>query len=478
MVDIFQDYEPDEIQILAEFKRLVERYTGDSAFRRMACDVPSQRPELLSNLGIRLDCLERGYLWRHFEDRSRFRLTESDLADSPDLKLWIAWKRAFHDHVCRLNEAWVPSDKQRLAAWRNRRIRRFASETGVTSRAIIFPFFAYELSKGCSIGCWFCGLSAERFQGFFPYTRENARLWRELLQIGLDLCGPGCQASLCYHATEPFDNPDYLHFLKDFHTFCGIYPQTTTAAPLKNLSLTRELLRLRDTSPILQDRFSVLSVKSLKEIHQTFSPYELRYVQLILHNKGALGYKTNCGGARKHPQKLTEANRIMHQYDGQDNPPDPFTIECVCGYLVNLVERSVKLISPCSASDRWPNGYRIHAEGAFRDAPEYKAFLERTMEECMPLKAEWKDNVRFRPDLTFERLEDGFSLTSRAYRHSLHGKTWYAALGELIAKGETTRGQIIARFASEGVPLLEVTSILQKVFDKGVLEDDDIPEQG
>jgi hypothetical protein len=191
-----------------------------------------------------------------------------------------------------------------------------------------------------------------------------------------------------------------------------------------------------------------------------------------LQNKGALAYKTNCGRARKHPQKLTEANRFARQYGPKNEPLDPRTIECLCGYLVNLVEHSVKLISPCLASDQWPNGYRIHAAATFRDASEYKAFLEQTIEEFMPLNPEWKDKVSFRRDLMFERLEDGFRLTSRAYRHSLKGKTWYAALGELIAKGETSRGQIITQLASEGVPLLEVTSILQKIFDKSLLENE------
>ena len=263
----------------------------------------------------------------------------------------------------------------------------------------VFPVFAFELSKGCSVGCWFCGLSAGSLQGIMPYTKEAARLWREILGIGLDLFGPGSRASLCYHGTEPFDSPNYLHFLRDFNDVCGICPQTNTAVPLRNVQLTRELLSLRESCPILPDRFSVLSLSSLKEIHRTFSPYELRYVELILHNRGALTYQTSTGRAREDPQKLEEANRAARCYDPNDSPLDPNTIECVCGYLVNLVDRSVKLVSPCRATDQWPNGYRVHAAGTFRDAAEYRAFLERTIDEHMPEKLEWQANVAFRQDL-------------------------------------------------------------------------------
>ena len=43
------------------------------------------------------------------------------------------------------------------------------------------------------------------------------------------------------------------------------------------------------------------------------------------------------------------------------------TIACVSGFLFNMVERNVRLISPCNASERWPLGYRIYDEGTFTD---------------------------------------------------------------------------------------------------------------
>ena len=90
----------------------------------------------------------------------------------------------------------------------------------------------------------------------------------------------------------------------------------------------------------------------------------------------------------------------------------------------------------------------------------------------MPEKLEWQANVAFRPDLRYERLADGFALTSRAYRHSLKGKPWYGALGDLIAEGESSAGEIITQVASGGVPLPEVMSMAQQLFDRGLFDDD------
>ena len=472
MDDFYQGYEPEKIRVLAQIKRLLERLKGDSEFRKTVCELPAERSGLLSDLGIGIDPAELEPVWRQLREDNESCLEERELAEYPVLKLWIEWQQTYHSRLRHLHEEWSLSHNRRSTAWRTRQIRRNVSETGLLRRTPFFPLFAYELSKGCSIGCWFCGFDAQSFQGYFPYTKENALLWREMLSIGLHLFGSPCKISLCYHGTEPFDNPDYLSFLRDFHDVYGFFPQTTTATPLRDFQRTQELLRLRESCPLIIDRFSVLSLSSLKRIHETFSPYELRYIQLVLHNKGALKYKSNCGRAMRHRQRLTEANRPARQCDPVENPLDPLTIDCVCGYLVNLVERSVKLISPCMAIDQWPNGYRIHAEDTFRDAAQYRAFLERTVEEFMPAKLEWKVNVSFRHDLQYERTSDGFTLTSRFYRHSMKGKSWHGVLGDLIARGETSAGEIITMLASDGAPLLEVTSAMQKIFEKGLLEDD------
>lgn len=458
------------MRVVSNFKRLIQRYKGDPGFRKAAMESPSKRLQLLNALQINLDCFEAADLWQHFMDERHFPFKESDFENFPELMIWTAWKRGFHRHRERLKDAWICPGNPGLTAWRKRHTQRFISQIGENCGLDIFPLFAYELSKGCSMGCWFCGFSPGPLEGVFPYAGKNIRLWQDILQAGLDFGGPACKASILYHATEPFDNPDYVHFLKDFHQCCGVLAQTTTAAPLKHLSMTRQILRLRESCPTLPDRFSVHSLKILDKIHRTFTPYELRHVELILHSPGALTYKTNCGSARMQPDRLSKANQIARQYYDAKNSLDCGTIECVCGFLVNMVERSIKLISPCPATDQWPKGYRIHARGTFQDASEYRAFLQQTMEQVMVLEPKWEETLSFRNDLSYKRMENGFSLTSRAFRHSLKGKAWYADLGDLIDKGESSRRQISTRLGAKGISLVEISAMIRKIFDKGLLE--------
>jgi len=469
---IYQGCSPEEVQVFAQLKRFFERCKGDPEFREMVWNTPAEHSGLLKSLGIVIDPAELKCVCANLQGAGSANPEDDSCTTSPLLKQWADWQAVSQERLRRLYEGWGRSHNSRWNAWRSRQLHRNASEAGKIRRTPYFPLFAYELSKGCSIGCWFCGFDATKLAGNFTFTKENAQLWQELLSIGNELFGQPAKLAFCYHGTEPFDNPDYLSFLKSFHSEYGVYPQTTTAAPLRNLEQTRKLLQLRETAPQIPDRFSVLSLAMLKRIHETFSPYELRYVQLALHNKEASKYKSNCGRARKNPDQLLEANRAADQCYSEGNSLDPFSTACVCGYLVNMVERSVKLVSPCMANDQWPNGYYIYAEETFRDSAEYRAFLERTIEEFMAEQLEWKHPVAFRSDLKYKRRADGFSLTSRACRNSLKGKPWYGTLGDQIDAGESTAGEIITTIAADGVSLPEVSSAIQNIFAKGLLEED------
>ena len=57
-----------------------------------------------------------------------------------------------------------------------------------------------------------------------------------------------------------------------------------------------------------------------------------------------------------HDPPRTLAWRLAH--DETPLPVAPIgTIECTCGYLVNMVDRTIRLITPCTVSERWPLGY-------------------------------------------------------------------------------------------------------------------------
>ena len=134
--------------------------------------------------------------------------------------------------------SWHASN-QVLDKWRQAQIARCDDELGRAGQKLAHIPLAFELSTGCSVGCWFCGLSAGRLSGIFRYTDSNALLWRQCLQRMHVLLGEDTEAPICYYATEPLDNPDLLLFLKDcFLEFHGM-PQLTTAVPTRDSEFSK-----------------------------------------------------------------------------------------------------------------------------------------------------------------------------------------------------------------------------------------------
>jgi radical SAM family RiPP maturation amino acid epimerase len=336
----------------------------------------------------------------------------------------------------------------------------------------VHTLFAFELTKGCSVGCWFCGFSAEKLQGVFPYTPQNASLWRDLLQTGVDLFGPAMQCGACYWATEPADNPDYLRFVGDFRKITGVMPQTTTAVPLRDVAWTREVLRFQRESLSVPARFSILSTNILRRVHEAFSAEDLLHVELLHQHQDSVCVKAKAGRARQGRKP------VMRSGDSEKFPKNRIavhphqTIACVSGFLINMVDRSIRLISPCRASDRWPLGYRVHAEGHFADAREFRDFIERSIEEHMPEHVAGDDIVAFRDDLAYSPLPDGFSLTNQSVTHKFTGQPFLVRLGSLIEQGEKTAGEIIGALLQEEVDILAATGAIQDLFDKGLLDEE------
>jgi len=460
----------------AHIKRVLEAWAGDPDFRRGIFEYPSSRQKLLDGVRIELCASDLSAFWKVL-DPKRKGCPDNDkvlreLTSDPMGNLWIAWNRKKYEEIDRAASGWFNTGNRRFDAWRNRRSSRAKSEAFIPGgRNFLPPLMGFELSKGCSIQCWFCAFAPPRLQGYFPHMPENQRLWRDILASSWELFGPAVRTAVCYHSTEPTDNPDYFKFLKDFHEICGTYPHTTTANPLKDLEWTKNLMRIRETDLSTQDRFSVLSLGSLRAIHQAFSAEEMKNVQLAMQHKGSLAHKNHCGRALKYEKRL-QAEMQFAQEAGPNNAIVPqLTLECTIGYLVNMVDRSIRLISPCNATDQRPLGCMVHAEGTFGNAAEFRDFISRSIEENMGEHLEKGNRLAFREDLTYERLEDGFALTSRYIRHAVKGNGHFLLLGDLICQKSLTTGEVTEKLIQAGMPLFEVITSLDQLYQKGLLSD-------
>lgn len=467
---VFADRPPEERSDLAQVKRFMERLVADPAFRAKLTEHVDDPKRVTEEYGIDVDPARMLPLWH--SQYIKYRNKE----EGKQWPLAVLWD----DHLERmfayrdlLRELGAASEANpRFHAWRERQIARSASELGTSAGSIVHPIAAYELSDGCSLGCWFCGISADKFKGNWPYTPENAALWRGVLQVMVDLFGSAAQTGFCYWGTDPADNPDYPRFIEDHYHVTGVLPQTTTAAPLKDLALTREILALHDKYPSVVNRFSITSLKMLDKVHAEFSADEVLEVELVTQNREALMNKANAGRAAERRAKLVARGQDDKKLNLSE---EHSTIACVSGFLFNMVSHSVKLVAPTRASEKWPLGYRIYEEARFDSPEELRGILEGMVDRFMPELIPGTARAAFREDLRFTRVEDGFTLTRSGHEFSCRLHPFSLRLGELIDEGRHSAGEIMAQLVAEGANVLLVGNTLQRLFDLGLLDDEPAP---
>jgi radical SAM family RiPP maturation amino acid epimerase len=381
-------------------------------------------------------------------------------------------------------------DHPRFARWRQRQVDRVDGQLSAgTGPTMVHSPFCFELSKGCSVGCAFCGVDAPKLSAIFHYTEENRRLWRDLLHVANDIGGAATQSCFCYWATDPLDNPDYERFCIDFDELTGAFPVTTTALALKDSERTRAFLRLASDRGCFITRFSVLSVAMMARIHRTFTPEELLHTECPTMNPESEMVKANAGRFRERAladrslldrerKKLERKTDVLEPGRARlaTMPDAPETIACVSGFLVNMVDRTVKLVSPCAATDRWPLGYMIFDERTFTTAADFRHVVEEMIEARMPESVDDHLVVRFRPDLRYEPTDDGFDLVAASHRVRFRNATspaYLRALGDAIHGAARPAGVVaLTTFYETGVPAETTMSTFDLMLSKGVLDEE------
>jgi radical SAM family RiPP maturation amino acid epimerase len=348
-------------------------------------------------------------------------------------------------------------------AWRRRQVARTAAQFPKQHQdRLIHLSLAMELTKGCSGGCWFCGLAAPPLQEIFRYTRHNASLWRATLEALKDILGPAAGSGICYWATEPMDNPDYESFCGDFYDILGVFPQTTTARPLDDPERTRALLRLSLQRGCTHNRFSIASLGMLDRVHEEFSAEELRHALLMVYSsESERGFAVSGRAAAERDRPARKDHKFTTEA----------TIACASGFLINMVERRIAMVTPCPVSDAWPLGYSILGRAEFDGAMELKGRVEGMIKERMPLEFPADRVLKFRPDLEFRELDDGFEVYTKYMTRRFDGHPYLRELGTLIRKGTKTPAEVASILEFYLAPAELVQQAINLAFENGVLDE-------
>ena len=486
---IFSQFTQDELSQLAQMKRFFERLQCDAKLADAVdqnCIKPEHTTRLretgvlfdLSELPLDMGNMQNLMLYLLAESRGAREKLDDDAkqlaARYPLLKLWgkylsLLYQRRFGD----INNQKEPpaSLSSPFDAWRKRRIAAVRSELGFFGTQIDHPSFAYELSEGCSMGCWFCSFAPPKLSSVFDYKAGRGEALR-IVEHCVDIFGKKTAGSaLPYYRTEPHDNPGYIHFLKDFENLTGEVLCTSTAA-CGDIAWLRDLMEYYRRGDIRYHwpRLSILSLEMMDKVHDAFAPLELLEIELFVQAKDHFRPKVTGGRIMEEHSGLREQEDISDKNSIGLIPRG--SIACVSGFDINLATRTVMLFSPCYVSGKWPLGFRVFAEEKYDDPEHFPVVVNQLIEKCMPLSPPQERLMKFRDDIVFRPTEQGFDLATPNQLHHFKGKSKCGPLGQLIADGTHTCAEAaeILKSRHKVNPFI-IRAVTQQLFDEGFLDE-------
>ena len=520
--DTFADFSPDDIRVAAEAKRFFECHEGDRDFRaavEAGGKFTDQQRRMLKDIGVTFEPEAMELLWLQPDLIERFPLlviehvnfedVPSDvlaaLAPYRELRIWLKWRHRM-DRAVMINKFKLSARRTlspEYTAWRLRRVAAVRNELGWFGWSLDHPCHAVEMAVGCSVQCYFCAFDAGKLQTIFDLSRpENRELVRAVATGMIRVLGWPAGHGMLYWSTEPHDNPHYVKLLGLWEESTGAMLCTATARA--GVDWVRELIDYYSTGPVPWPRISVLSRGMLRRLHAAFSPMELRDTQMLMQQKDVKAHRTVeaprteeapgegegegikvrarwrgaghkvPGGREKMLQQLVGADDLRN-VDFENRPegfePPQGSIACISGTLVNMVNRTVKLISPCYTTRQYPYGYRVFDEATFDDGPEgFEAALKRIIGRSMVVRPYPEMPMRWRDDLKVVPQPDGVTLLSPTTQRDFRRGELHVRTAELIGRGDLTYEQVFDALSDDPrIGPMVALSMLDALFRKGLL---------
>ena len=448
----FSELEMGDVENIPHLKRFGECYQADPEFRESYNRDPAA---LLRKHGLNLEPTHLSDLLQRLDARSPAFI--QSLHEGPGLKI-----------LRKLQTERIADE--RFEAWRRRQVKRIQAffHTEVFRSLLHLPM-AFELSKGCSGSCFFCCFDPPPLSAVFPHNEVNRRLWREILSISNRLVGPLFGAGApCYYATEPLDNPDYERLAQDFREITGFWPPLTTVKCLEDPKRIRKYIRAVSADsdhPVLL-RFSVISLRMLREVHAEYSPEELADVELVLNNPESMWKYSPAGRARRIAQSSGQRGDRMAEKFYMPGPT-----ACATGFVVNLVDRSIRLVASCTPDEQNRQGYILFDSMDFETSADYERALEELIVRHMPAFPLDDWILAFSPGFKLNATEEACLFSTDFMTRRLAGDSSFVKMCELIGEGRYTWTELSAIFGDAWITEMYLKPKLSLLFDWGLLRE-------
>ena len=488
--DTFADLSPNDIQTICEVKRFLECYEGDRDFRKAvkSGEFTEQQRQMLKDIGVSFEPEVMELLWSRPDLLERFHLlvarhekfedvpsdVHAALAPFPELRLWLAWRHCV-DRVSMIQKLLVSSKSSlspEYTAWRNRRVMAVRNELGSFGWSLDHPCYAVEMGVGCSVQCAFCAFDADKLQTVFDISRpENRELVRGVAAGMANILGGWTTGhGMLYWSTEPHDNPHYVRLLEFWYRLTGAMLCTATARA--DVDWARDLIEFYGKGPVQWPRISVLSRGMMRRLHKAFTPLEMRDTALLMQQKDSVRVKVP-GGRERMLKQLVEADDLR-KVDFENLPegfePPQGSIACISGFLINMVNRTIKLISPCYTTMEHRYGYRIFDEATFEGPEDFEIALQRIVKRSMVVRPYPEMPMRWRDDLKVVLQPDGFTLLSPTTKRDFRKGDLHRCTAELIGRGDLSYEQVFDALADEPqIGPMTAMVMLDSLFDGGYL---------
>ena len=488
--ELFEGLDEDGMRTVAEVKRFVECYMGDRYFTaavEAGGKFSDEQRQMLKDIGVNFEPEAMAPMWKWpdlLESIPSLVATEETVPDDlqaklapyPEFLLWFRWRHRYDRSamIQRLVASCRATDNPAYTAWRGRRVAATRHELGTFGWSLDHPCHAVEMAVGCSVGCGFCAFDAGKLETVFDVSQpENRRLVLGVATGMLNVLGWPAASGMLYWSTEPHDNPHYVELLKLWKSVTGVKLCTATARAGEEW--IGDLIDFYSAGkPASWPRVSVLSRKIMRRLHETFTPLQMRDTTLLMQQKDAEVFRGKVPGGRDRMlRQLVEADDLRNM--DFENLPEGFeppqgSIACISGFLVNMVQRTIKLISPCYTTMEYRYGYRVFDETTFDGPEDFEVALRRIVSRSMVERSYPEMPIQWRDDMKVVPQPDGFTLLSPTTRRDFRKGELHLRTLELVGRGDLTYSQVFEALADNPKigPMMAI-SMLDSLFKKGYL---------